>query len=749
MSKNEPGLDEAPVARGRYWLGPIIILLALSIYKSLMMGGISPRSAYFFKLDLPLIGLSGTLCLLAGVMRPKILRLPVHLIIMASLIVFATHVVSLVLFDQNLTVQNVVDFAPEWKWDITFIKWFHILIFLGALAVYFIRIWISRLTAHIILFLSPVVIALGLWPLPDVPQDMAKYMYDARDVRALLTPGAKCRASFTPNEVEAAEKELAKSSGIRIADPKPNIILVIVESLSAVDSSRISGIRNILPRLDRVAENGMLFTNFFANYYQTNGAFVGLLNQTAPVPFPESKVPMLSAFSTQQSVPREFKKQGYHTEMLLNGPLWFENVRNYAPRVGYDVVEGYDEIERYQNKPTFTCGVPGDEWLFEEAAERAAKYAGKKDPFFLTLLTTSSHVPFVDPLRRKNTEENVFDYVDQQLERLYQLLKDAGFFEKGVLMIAGDHRKPTPVGPREWEKWGETAKARVPLVVIGAGIPKGVVDTRFFQQAELFRRFNDIRDVSKPLSSYAVFVDHYSRLVWQDSPKGNLVIYRPGETGNIENYKAIVDGTCFTWTGAKPKDFEKIERTIQVERAMHQGTYVNAPATCQVTIDPRTRFSQSDNGIEARLFEGKDMNGFLDASSSRFLGKKAVQSVDFENFNGFSGADGKTFSAEFLGAISVPETGQYWFNVESADGVCLSIDKQKIIDAGDDKPVGEIAGHALLTKGRHVFVLRSNGGNNKVKLTWIPRPDRNFWTRSEKKQWQPVPKEAFFVPTAP
>lgn len=736
--------DTAPARRNRYWIGPLLILVALSLYKSWAMGSETIRFLHFFKLDLSLIGLFGILCRLAGSLRPRILRFPVHVVLVSVLVVFATHVVSLVLFDQNLTIQNIVDFAPEWKWDLTFIKFWHVLLFVVALFVYFLKVSLPGFAVSLIQLVSPLLIVAGLFPLDNLPPEMSKYVYDVRDLRAYYKAKVACRSSFSAKEIEAARKETGKSNEIKIGQPRPNIILVMVESLSAVDSMKISGIRDIFPRLDRIAENGMIFTNFFANYYQTNGAFVGLLNQTAPIPFPESKVPMLSAFSVQQSVPRELKKEGYHTEYLMNGPLWFENMRGYAPRSGFEVVDGYDEIERYQGKPTFSCGVPADEWLFEEAVDRAKKLDNRQ-PYFMTLLTTTSHVPWVDPLKRGNTEENLFDYVDQQLERFYQQLLETGYFEKGVLIISGDHRKPRPVGPREWDKYGETAKARVPLVMLGAGIPKGVIDNRFFQQADLFRRFDDIKNLSKPLSQWAVFVDHYSRLVWQDSPSGNLVVYRPSENG-IDSFAATVNGTCFNWTGAKPPEFEKIERTIQVERALHQGNYLDAPETCKVEIDKGTKFSETENGVEARVFEGKNMNGLLNPRAPGFIGKKILTNISLQGAKDITETRGKDVSTEFLAAISVPETGQYWFNVESSDGVCLSVDGQKIIDAADQKPLGDVAGHALLTKGRHVFVLRSNGGNNRVKLSWIERPDRNFWTRSEKKQWKTVPDSVFFRP---
>ena len=65
-----------------------------------------------------------------------------------------------------------------------------------------------------------------------------------------------------------------------------NVVLVIVESLSAVDSQRTSGIRNLLPRFDALSREGMLFRNFFANFEASEGGIVSMLSGVPPMHFP-------------------------------------------------------------------------------------------------------------------------------------------------------------------------------------------------------------------------------------------------------------------------------------------------------------------------------------------------------------------------------------------------------------------------------------------------------------------------------
>jgi len=97
----------------------------------------------------------------------------------------------------------------------------------------------------------------------------------------------------------------------------------------------------------------------------------------------------------------------------------------------------------------------------------------------MVLGTVSSHLPFLDPMGRSNTEKAVFNYVDQQLGRFYHRLANRGFFKNGDLIITGDHRIMAPLTKAERSLFGNSAFCRIPMVLVTSGGINGKIDAPF------------------------------------------------------------------------------------------------------------------------------------------------------------------------------------------------------------------------------------------------------------------------------
>ncbi len=80
-------------------------------------------------------------------------------------------------------------------------------------------------------------------------------------------------------------------------------------------------------------------------------------------------------------------------------------------------------------------------------------------PFFLTLQTISSHLPYNTPYGK--SEEAMYRYEDETFSKFYQDLKATNFFENGILVVVGDHRKMVPLEDSEFEKWGPNASSKI------------------------------------------------------------------------------------------------------------------------------------------------------------------------------------------------------------------------------------------------------------------------------------------------
>lgn len=265
----------------------------------------------------------------------------------------------------------------------------------------------------------------------------------------------------------------------------PNIILLIVESLSSCHSQFFSGINNYTPHFDAIAKENISFTNFFANGCTTEHALIALLLGKVPLHgvYGGQYVPF-QGFYQKQSLATLLKKAGYETHFITTGDLSFTNKRAWLKQIGFDVIEG-DEVSFFKGWPRYAFNAAPDEALYAYCIKKIMKQNTTKQPYFMVLETVSSHIPYVNPEGLSNTEKAVFSYVDRQLGFFYGKLKDLGFFSGGILIITSDHRLMAPLSRAELGLFGDSAFARIPMVVAFGGKRKGKIEA-CFQQADLY-----------------------------------------------------------------------------------------------------------------------------------------------------------------------------------------------------------------------------------------------------------------------
>ena len=105
---------------------------------------------------------------------------------------------------------------------------------------------------------------------------------------------------------------------------KPNIIILMVESLSSYQSDYFSGIKNWTPNLDLIASRNSSYKNFYANGFTTEDGEVSLLTGLLPIYRPSSYsdaggVAFNGFFGLKNSLPNILKKQGYRKMKKRNG----------------------------------------------------------------------------------------------------------------------------------------------------------------------------------------------------------------------------------------------------------------------------------------------------------------------------------------------------------------------------------------------------------------------------------------------
>jgi len=264
---------------------------------------------------------------------------------------------------------------------------------------------------------------------------------------------------------------------------RPDLILLIVESLSLYQSALFSGINDWMPEFDSVSQKGRRLSNFHANGVTTEQGLIALLTGEPPIAKAgRQAVTVFEQFrDTKQSVPKMLHEFGYESLFLTTGNLSFLGKGNWLNDIGFDYTEGHD-APYYHGMKRFNFDAAPDDALYGRALQELRRKKGS--PIFMTLETVTTHHPYIDPASGIHSQELTFRYADHQLGVFINELKSSGFFDNGYLMILGDHRAMVPISNSEKTRYGDRAYARTPLSIIGHGL-NGEQETAKFSQSDL------------------------------------------------------------------------------------------------------------------------------------------------------------------------------------------------------------------------------------------------------------------------
>ena len=725
----------------RVRIGPLLLCLCVGLYRAMwisaqLSGFRLSDAAVLLLADLPVLGLLSLLAFAEAISRPP-WRLIALLLTIGLLALYLCDVFAGLFLNARLRLADIRLFAGEWWLARSFVSVPTAGMLLAAAACVVIKRSISpRLLGYV---LSTALVFVFLpYAIPEaaIPSHLQKY---SGSVLLLVNEAFGSRrlpaAKYRPADFESYGAEYDRLFEAPIAQTRRNIILLIVESLSAADSQRTSGLRNILPRFDELSRQGMLFRNFFANYEASEGGIVALLSGVPPLHFPTASTNTFGEYALQRGITASFKRQGYRCEFLSSVPLQFISMDAYArsPVVGFTFAGGQHEIPRLKNAPRFAFESPADHVLYEELLDRLdSRTSTNSEPVFLVGVTASSHPPYVDPLGRGDSEENAWAYVQEELWWLHSELTRRGFFENGLLLITGDHRKMVPIGRREREKYGESAKARVPLLIIGKGAPRDVVDDRLFQQSDLLRLLDKALQPDVALSPFALWVERYLFAYGVAANASNVEAFE-SSNGAREGYRLNIHGTHIDWILRASNPFA-VERAIHRQRAMQQAGREAKLAPSLVNFGRDLRPATDRHGALVGLSTDVDLG--RDPDDPRFsLELLQTDSFDPKKILSVVGDWPDTFTLTVRAFVSIPQDGEYWFSVFADDDGCLAIDKQIVLGC---QP-GLNQGMALLTAGVHRLDLRliDRGGKERLELKWMPPGTKQFSVFPERELMLP------------
>ena len=241
---------------------------------------------------------------------------------------------------------------------------------------------------------------------------------------------------------------------------RPDIVLVILESFTAEAVGALGGDTAATPTLNRLYDEGIAFTNFYANSFRTDRGLTAIMSGYPAQP---TTSVMKYAAKTQSlpSLMRTLRAAGYSTEYYYGGDADFTNMRSYLLGQGIERLVSQDDFSMSERSAQW--GVP-DHLLFDRVIGELGKESRR--PFLKIIQTSSSHEPFDVPTRQlEDPFLNSVWYTDSCVNALLNGLHDAGLWDSTLVVLVADHAV-TYFGRTNYDD----ARFRIPLVLTGGAV---------------------------------------------------------------------------------------------------------------------------------------------------------------------------------------------------------------------------------------------------------------------------------------
>ena len=243
--------------------------------------------------------------------------------------------------------------------------------------------------------------------------------------------------------------------------PKPNVIFVVVESFMSNNLEPLGGFPGIAVRMNEFCDEGILFTNFYANSFRTDRGLISIFSGYPAQPTTSiMKYPKKS--QSLPSIPKTLKTAGYDLQYYYGGDVDFTNMRAYL------IAQGIDKMvvdKDFPLKDRTTKWGAHDHIVFQRLTNDLKKE--QKEPFMKILQTLSSHEPFDVPFY-KNSDPylNSVQYTDSCLGAFVDEFRKTKYWENTVLVLVPDHAMHYPKNIL----LSSVERYQIPLLIIGGAV---------------------------------------------------------------------------------------------------------------------------------------------------------------------------------------------------------------------------------------------------------------------------------------
>ncbi len=247
---------------------------------------------------------------------------------------------------------------------------------------------------------------------------------------------------------------------------RPNIILIITESLTAKALEATGGRPGIMPQLNQLVKEGVLFDQVYAASDRTDKGIAAVL---AGYPSLPGSSPLKYQKLTQKLafIPQKLNAEGYKSEFYYGGTLVFANYQSFLVQAGFDKMISDKDFPAAELKSKWGAF---DHVVFNRCL---ADTPDNDTRFFKTVLTLTSHEPFETPVPIvfKGEDDdtkflNSLHYTDSAIGDFIKEAKTRKWWNNTLVIIIADHGSMRPGNSELWEK----VKYHIPMIWLGGAL---------------------------------------------------------------------------------------------------------------------------------------------------------------------------------------------------------------------------------------------------------------------------------------
>ncbi len=280
-----------------------------------------------------------------------------------------------------------------------------------------------------------------------------------------------------------------------------NIMLVVMESLSAEYMQSFGGANNLTPNLDALAKQGLLFTDLYATGTRT---VRGLEAVTLAVPpTPGQSIIRRPGNEDLFSLGFIFKDRGYDTKFIYGGYGYFDNMNYFFEHNGFDILDRAD-MPKEEIHFANAWGVC-DEDLYAQAIKAADESVNAGKKFMHLIMTTSNHRPYTYPegkidIASPGGRAGGVKYHDYAIGEFIKQAKTKPWFKDTLFVFIADHTA-SAAGKTELS----LSKYHIPLIFYAPGFIKPSTFTNTASQIDV-----------APIMLGLLKFDYYSKFYGED-----------------------------------------------------------------------------------------------------------------------------------------------------------------------------------------------------------------------------------------